>query len=47
MVNCVLCVFHIMCCVCFTMDTCCFVFLCCAEKYKAAYTGLSPVSFPR
>ncbi|CAI9569562.1 unnamed protein product, partial [Staurois parvus] len=25
-----------MCCVCFTRETCCFVFLCCVEKYKVA-----------
>ncbi|CAI9590915.1 unnamed protein product, partial [Staurois parvus] len=47
-----------LCCVCFTLyATCCFVFLCCAERYKAEcpcwqerdlcclHTGLFPVSF--
>ncbi|CAI9569338.1 unnamed protein product, partial [Staurois parvus] len=43
---------------CFTVESCCFVLLCCAEKYTAAcpcwqerdlclHTGLSPVSFTR
>ncbi|CAI9567653.1 unnamed protein product [Staurois parvus] len=36
-----------MCCVCFTRETCCCVFLCCAEKYTAAHTGLSPVTVSR
>ncbi|CAI9576774.1 unnamed protein product [Staurois parvus] len=47
------------CCVCFTWETCCCIFLCCAEKYTAAcscwqerdlcclHTGLSPVSVTR
>ncbi|CAI9573017.1 unnamed protein product, partial [Staurois parvus] len=40
-------VLHYVLCVCFTRETCCFVFLCCAEKYKATRLGVSPVSFPR
>ncbi|CAI9558792.1 unnamed protein product, partial [Staurois parvus] len=36
-----------MCFVWFTRETCCCVFLCCSERYKAARPGLSPVSFPQ